>query len=403
MRWIFLLLFSAISLGACTKKSAVPSPALVEQGQVADRIKSPKRVVQAYNPDLEEVILLLGEAESFYKEALKVAGFLSSEQSTFFYKLQRAVGRLHGVRISNQLVMGCEKYKFDVVPEKLNWNRLQVFEICLQKPVFLLDLQIQKLNNQIKSAKLMVKTEPLQKLIGLGASLAASEFYCDFVLTERRIREMNCRNLAQQKLSGSHILKIDRFQFKKDQEKVQAQILGQVFDNLMPLRKFEMKIPLTGKIKITETELFPPEDLEVSEPAQVAAPPAVNADGGGSREGGPMGVRSSLSGAPGGSAQAPGSQPGAASGVAKPGGAPQVIPGSQRPVGLEFGPQGEEVAPEEEVGSAEEVEDATEAGENSEEEMNSEDDEASEEQAPDQVSPPAGGVIAPPQAPGSSR
>lgn len=279
MKRIGLLISIMLFLAGCPSKKqpAVPETKKSQQtlrdlGEV--KLKLPSEKLKQSTSDVSLQILMQGlsDFDAIYKELVRIALDQKDTQVSLFYKLQRAIAGEDGIKVSPMSLLGCERYQVKYFPQKTNWQNLEVSEVCLKDPARL--FEVQKKNQS--QFQLTIFSEPLQRLLGLKATLAFQRAECDLKVLDGRLSFLKCEKLAQEKPQTDWVLLIQNLTVEQSKGIFQASLAGQMLENLAPLRKFEMTVPAQGPVQIKETELFPAEEIQqpVAPPVVPVTPPA---------------------------------------------------------------------------------------------------------------------------------
>lgn len=230
---------------------------------------------KAKNTDEKTAILLrtLAEMDSVYRETLRVVLGEKAPESSFFYKIQRAVGKDQGIKLQSISRMGCEQYAISYVPDATNWQQIEIKEKCKKNPEDFVTVRVSTASKDELNYEMTVAVDPLQSLLGLEPSLASRLFQCSVSSSKGHLIGFKCKNLTHKQASSEKVLKIDSLVFKKVGDKSEIQVSGNWLVQLVPSQKISVQIPLEGPIDITETELYPEEPKEPPKPAPL--PPKI--------------------------------------------------------------------------------------------------------------------------------
>lgn len=283
MKRIGLLISIMLFLAGCpSKKQSAVSETKQSQQTLRDlgevKLKLPSEKIKQSTSDVSLQILMQGlsDFDAIYKELVRIALDQKDTQVSLFYKLQRALAGEDGIKVSPMSLLGCERYQVKYFPQKTNWQNLEVSEVCLKDPARL--FEVQKKNQS--QFQLTIFSEPLQRLLGLKATLAFQRAKCDLKVLDGRLSFLKCEKLAQEKPQTDWVLLIQNLTVEQSKGIFQASLTGQMLENLAPLRKFEMTVPTQGPVQIKETELFPAEEIQqpvAPSVAPVTPPASINA------------------------------------------------------------------------------------------------------------------------------
>ncbi|MNK01164.1 hypothetical protein D3C87_189590 [compost metagenome] len=310
MRWFslvktsvgFLILGSV--LASCTfrkdteKKDPVPMASMSTPAPKAVAVKEvPKDKI------LQGIVRLFEQADSIHREAWWViAGDRRPFGKSPFGKVQRALMSSQGLKLPNKSAFRCDRYvvKRDVLSAVGYPQKAEIYEKCSDKAPAkqIADWSLEK----VGELKVTFHTENLEEVLGLGPTIMIRRMECRFEYNDMdQLTLFNCKDWAQER-SKSQLVRLDTYEYRKDKKSL-LKLRGKVYEDLSEIRKIEVDIPLEGKIKITETELYAPEEPKVAAtptPSAIPAPIAAPGKAGAVAPGGAQG------GAPGGAPQAGG-------------------------------------------------------------------------------------------------
>lgn len=266
----FLILGSF--LASCTSKKN-PDPAVSESNPAPKVVKveeAPKDRI------LQGIVRVFEQADSVHREAWWV---IAGERRPFgkspFGKVQRALMSSMNLKLANKSAFRCDRYvvKRDVLSAVGYPQKAEVFEKCSDKAAAkkLADWSLDK----VGEIKVIFYTDGLEEVLGLGATVMLSRMECRLEYNDAdQLTLFNCKDWAQER-SQTQMVRLDTYSYQKDKKSL-LKLRGKVYENLTELRKIEVDIPLEGKIKVTETELYAPEEpkVEPAKPTPVAVPGA---------------------------------------------------------------------------------------------------------------------------------
>lgn len=252
MQKLIVFVLSLLILGCPWQKKGEP------EIKPTVSLRLPQKKLQVSSSSQRELQVLmqgLSDLDAIYRELIRVALEQKTSSASLFYKLQRSLAAEEGIRVSPLSSLGCEKYRIHFSPQKSNWKTLEVLETCLKVPVVLMKVDLKKENQY----DIQIFSEPLQKLLGLRASLAFQMAQCHLRMDSGRLVQARCEKLSHEKPHSEHVLLIQSLTLEQKNEEFEAHLMGQMLDNLAPLRKFELHVPVQGAITIQETDLYPAE------------------------------------------------------------------------------------------------------------------------------------------------
>ena len=110
-----------------------------------------------------------------------------------------------------------------------------------------------------------------QSVIGDSAMLNLKDKICDFVISNKKVHELSCKNTLITVGTGTQLeeIKLHQFKFNRD-SKNQIEITGGRFKDFLERSQINILIPEEGKIKFTEEEIAIRDDY--AEPAPAPPP-----------------------------------------------------------------------------------------------------------------------------------
>ncbi|MFM6928411.1 MAG: hypothetical protein ACKOX6_08095 [Bdellovibrio sp.] len=217
---------------------------------------------------------LLEQADGVHREAWWV---LTSDRRPVgkspFGKVQRALLSSDNVKLSNKSLFRCDRYlvKRDVMGKEGYPQRAEVFEKCSEK---LAAKKIALLTAQKKGElQLVIYPEHLEEVLGLSATILNKPITCSLKGNgQGQLLSLNCKDWAQER-TKEHMIRLDVYDYQKEGQSM-IKLRGKVYENLTDIRKIEADIPMTGKIQVTETELYAPTPTPTVTPSPKASPAA---------------------------------------------------------------------------------------------------------------------------------
>lgn len=220
---------------------------------------------------LEIAVKYFETADSIHREAWWV---LSEQRlpvgKTAFGKVQRALLSSQNIKLSNKSMFRCDRYltQRDVKGLTGYPQTIQIFEKCSEKAEA---KKIAEIENS-REGDIQVRFFPiaLEEVLGTGASFLNKEVLCHLKGDDKGLLlGLDCRDFSQDR-TNTQMVRLEKYQYKKNQKNM-IQLRGKIFENLSELRSVEADIPLDGKITVTETELYAPEEelppVDVQKPA----------------------------------------------------------------------------------------------------------------------------------------
>lgn len=204
-------------------------------------------------------ILTKAQRESIYfsaqleKEALKLLlKNPSFNELTLFSVLNYAVENSNGVKKSPPGRLDCSRFRLQ--PMVSNKRQIHVYQTC-QKP----DILIAQLDIGLTSSSMTVTffLKEWIRVVGLPVTLTGANTICDFQIESNKLEKLDCKDWAYTVSTSSvssEELRLKEFLFRRHQPN-QFVIKGGRFVDLIERKKFDIQIPMEGKIKIFEKEI----------------------------------------------------------------------------------------------------------------------------------------------------
>jgi len=251
-------------------ETPVPAPSTVKNTKL-EPVKS------ARDRELEKILHWFEQMDAIYREALWVIRKERAPQAkSIFGKMQRALLTDMKQKLSNKSLFKCDVYsmKRDVMGLGGIPQNAEVFHKCNSKESFLPigDWTYAKANELTVN----FKGGNLSEVLGFATSILSPRIQCKLKSNDNGIIEsFNCENLMIDfDPAKNQVLKFTKFEFTKSARSI-LQIKGEVLENLDPVRKIEVEVPLEGKITVVETVLQAPEYVAKQVPAPVVVPSQV--------------------------------------------------------------------------------------------------------------------------------
>lgn len=204
-------------------------------------------------------LLTKAQRESIYfsaqleKEALKLLlKNPSFEELTLFSVLNYAVENFSGVKKSPPGRLDCSRFRLQ--PMANNKRQIHVYQTC-QKP----EILIAQIDVGLTSSTMTVTffLKEWARVVGLSVTLTGANTVCNFQLAANRLETLDCKDWAytvSTSAVSSEELRLKEFLFRR-QHPNQFVIKGGRFVDLVERKKFDIQIPMEGKIKIFEKEI----------------------------------------------------------------------------------------------------------------------------------------------------
>lgn len=269
---LLVLLFS-LSMISCFSKT---EPTAVKESPAREKSVSKSAEAQPKDERLQEFTRYFEAADSVHREAWWV---LSDQRravgKTPFGKVQRALVSFQDGKLSNKSAFLCDRYvvRRDVLGLHSFPQQIEVFEHCDQKGPAKRFAQITA--KKKGEVRVTFYPENLQEVLGLGAAILNKPISCILSGSEQ-LAKIQCENWAQDR-SQEQMLRFDVYEYQRDGKNL-IKLKGKVYENLTDIRKFEAEVPMSGKITVTETELYaPPKPSPVPSITPAKSPERTNA------------------------------------------------------------------------------------------------------------------------------
>ncbi|MGE5084802.1 MAG: hypothetical protein ACM3MG_00775 [Bacillota bacterium] len=247
------MLVFGLFLAGCPSKKATEVP-------LKPVVAAQTAPVAVTNKDksVDYIVRLLEQADGVHREAWWV---LTSDRRPVgkspFGKVQRALLSSENVKLTNKSLFRCDRYlvKRDVMGKDGYPQRAEVFEKCSEK---LAAKKIALMTAQkIGEVQLVFYPEHLEEVLGLSATILNKPIHCSLKGNEQgQLLNLSCKDWAQDR-SKEHMIRLDVYDYQKEGQNM-IKLRGKVYENLTDIRKIEADIPMSGKIQVTETELYAP-------------------------------------------------------------------------------------------------------------------------------------------------
>ena len=247
IRILILILTSCFRSPDTSKETVTQSP------------QKPIEVKQLNLKNKSDELLTKAQREGIYfsaqleKEALKL--LLKNpafNELTLFSVLNYAVESSNGVKRSPPGRLDCSRFRLQ--PLTNNKRQIEVYQTC-QKP----EVLIAQINLGLTSSSMTVTFFLKQwvRVVGLSVTLTGANTVCEFKLAENKLESLDCKDWAytvSTSTVSSEELRLKEFLFRRHHPN-QFTLKGGRFVDLVERKKFDIQIPMEGKIKIFEKEM----------------------------------------------------------------------------------------------------------------------------------------------------
>lgn len=276
MKYAVVLL---ILCASCTFRRETPE-AGVEKPQQATVPKIISTPDPSKNQDKEQQKILhwFEQMDAILRESLWVVRQERAPQGkSIFGKMQRALLVSLKQKLANKSLFKCDVYSMnrkilglDGVPQSA-----EVFHQCSVKESFIPIGDWDHSNHQELSMNF--RGGNLSEVLGFATGILSPKIQCKLKSNENgTIEKFSCENLMlDYNPAKNQVLRFVRFEYEKSAKSI-LHIKAEVLENLDPVRKIEVDVPMEGAISVTETVLQAPEYLAKQVPVAAKASPAVN-------------------------------------------------------------------------------------------------------------------------------
>ncbi|AGH95288.1 hypothetical protein [Pseudobdellovibrio exovorus] len=250
MKIVILSIF-AVFFVSCTKKSSTQDQVTTSQKDPQIHVDKPVQKSQKKEPDFSKTLReAIYFSSSLEREALKlILKNPSLQKITLFSSLAYIVEVNSGAKKTPPFGLDCGTY--DIKREN---NKILIFKSCVKPAPKVAEVDIIR---QDESYKVHFFISEWSAVVGMSVALTGSDMSCDLGIKEKKLHKLICNNWSYQTVEdqlSSTVLKAQEFKFQRDSQK-QFVIKGAFYKELVENRKFDVLVPLEGKIKIIEKEV----------------------------------------------------------------------------------------------------------------------------------------------------
>jgi len=270
MRVLLSSLVMLILCAGCVFKKKTAEPDVVAATPIP-KLKSSATPEPVKNVDKEgqKILHWFEQMDAIYREALWVIRQERAPQGkSIFGKFQRAMLVDMKQKLSNKSLFRCDVYSMTRNVSGLGGvpQNAEVLQQCNTKERF---ISIGDWDHP-KSSELNMNFRGgnLSDVLGFTTGILSPKIHCKLKSNENNIVEtFNCEGLMiDYNPAKNQVLRFNRFEYQKNSQNM-LHIKAEVLENLDPVRKIEVDIPLEGKITVTETVLQQPEYVAKPAPA----------------------------------------------------------------------------------------------------------------------------------------
>lgn len=222
-------------------------------------IAMPKKLVATpQEKSLNLFIRVMEQADSVHREAWWVlTGERRPLQKSSFGKVQRALLTQQNAKLGNKSLFSCDRYevKRDVMSQTGYPQKIEMYERCSSKaPAKRMAIIYAQKEGEFE---LSLFPEGLQEVLGISAAILNSTVTCKVrANADEQLLSLSCKNWVQEK-DRVQSIRLDVYDYQKEGQNM-IKLRGKVYENLTDVRKIEADVPMSGKITVTETELYAP-------------------------------------------------------------------------------------------------------------------------------------------------
>ncbi|MGZ6449217.1 MAG: hypothetical protein ACXWRA_14350 [Pseudobdellovibrionaceae bacterium] len=264
-----------ILCAGCTRHEVVSSapatPSATPQF-LRPKISQPETAVKNKDKELQKILHWFEQMDAIFREALWVIRKEKAPQGkSIFGKMQRALLIEMKQKLSNKSLFKCDVYSMTRNKAALGEvpQDAEVMHQCNTKESFI------KIGNwshpKANELNIHFRGGNLEEVLGFATSILSPQISCQLKSNDHDIIEnFSCDGLMiDYNPAKNQVLRFNRFEYQRSLNNM-LYMKAEVLENLDPVRKIEVEVPLEGKITVTETVLQAPEYLA----KQVPAPPA---------------------------------------------------------------------------------------------------------------------------------
>ncbi|HEY8272431.1 MAG TPA: hypothetical protein VIG33_16180 [Pseudobdellovibrionaceae bacterium] len=274
MRVLEYALIMLILCASCTSQQEGASLA-VQAAKPAATANAPKistppvAAAKTADKELQKILHWFEQMDAVFREALWVIRQEKAPQGkSVFGKMQRALLIEMKQKLSNKSLFKCDVYSMTRnVPGVAGFPQdAEVMHQCNKKESF---IKIGDWSHP-KSNELFINFRGgnLEEVLGFATSILSPRMSCKLKSHDNDIIEnFSCEGfMIDFNPAKNQVLRFNQFEYQRS-AKTMLYLKAEVLENLDPVRKIEVDVPLEGKISVTETVLQAPEYLAKQVPA----------------------------------------------------------------------------------------------------------------------------------------
>ena len=187
------------------------------------------------------------------KEALKLLLKNSAfNEQTLFSVLSYAIETNAGVKKSPPEHLDCSRFR--LAADGVSKRTIHIYKTCQKPEVLIASLDIGLMTSTIQVTFFL---KEWVSVVGLAVTLTGANTICDLEISEKKLEKLDCKNWAytiKTSTVSSEELRLKEFTFRRHQVD-QFVLKGGRYVDLIERNKFEVQVPMEGKIKVFEKEL----------------------------------------------------------------------------------------------------------------------------------------------------
>lgn len=279
MRALLISLTVLIFCASCTFKKKEADP--VAESTATTPVP---RLKQAADPapvkmadrEAQKILHWFEQMDAIYRESLWVIRKERAPQGkSIFGKMQRALLVDMKQKLSNKSLFRCDVYSMSRSISGLGGvpQTAEVMHQCNTKESF---IKIGDWSHpKAEELTMNFRGGNLSEVLGFTTGILSPKISCKIKSTENGIIvNFSCDGLMiDYNPAKNQVLRFNQYEYQKNSKNM-LYIKAEVLENLDPVRKIEVNIPLEGKITVTETVLQQPEYLAKQVPATPPPAPA---------------------------------------------------------------------------------------------------------------------------------
>jgi hypothetical protein len=277
MRILEGVLVILISSASCTsRKEAVPEAPKVQASARAAPTPVTSNAAKNTDKELQKILHWFEQMDVIFRESLWVIRKEKAPQGKSpFGKMQRALLIEMKQKLSNKSLFKCDVYSMTRNLVGLGGipQDAEVMHKCNSKESFVKigDWSHPKSNE----LKMNFRGGNLSEVLGFAAGILSPSISCKLHSNDNDIIEnFSCDGLmVDYNPAKNQVLRFNQFEYQRSAKSL-LYLKAEVLENLDPVRKIEVDVPLEGKISVTETVLKAPEYVAKQVPPPVMPKPS---------------------------------------------------------------------------------------------------------------------------------